>query len=80
VPDVFRAGQFIKDLKQFEQAGNFPNFIILWLPSDHTSGTRFGSPTPEAQVADNDLAVGQVVDAVSHKPVLAGYLYLRRRG
>jgi YVTN family beta-propeller protein len=66
VPDVFRAAQFIKDLKQFEQSGDFPNFIILWLPSDHTSGTRFGSPTPEAQVADNDLALGQVVDAVSH--------------
>ena len=66
VPDVFRAGQFIKELKQFEQTGNLPNFIILWLPSDHTSGTRFGSPTPEAQVADNDLALGQIVDAVSH--------------
>jgi len=66
VPDVFRAAQFIKDLKQFEQTGNLPDFIILWLPSDHTSGTRFGSPTPEAQVADNDLALGQIVDAVSH--------------
>ena len=66
VPDVVRARQFVQDLQRFEQAGNFPNFIILWLPSDHTSGTRFGSPTPAAQVADNDLAVGQVVDAVSH--------------
>jgi YVTN family beta-propeller protein len=66
VPDVFRAGQFIKELKQFEQTGNLPDFIILWLPSDHTSGTRFGSPTPAAQVADNDLALGQIVDAVSH--------------
>jgi YVTN family beta-propeller protein len=66
VPDVFRAAQFIKELKQFEQTGNYPNLSILWLPSDHTSGTRFGSPTPEAQVADNDLALGQIVDAVSH--------------
>ncbi len=66
VPDVFRAGQFIKELKQFEPTGNLPDFIILWLPSDHTSGTRFGSPTPAAQVADNDLALGQIVDAVSH--------------
>ena len=66
VPDVFRAGQFNKDLKRFEQTGNLPDFIILWLPTDHTSGTRFGSPTPEAQVADNDLALGQIVDAVSH--------------
>jgi Phosphoesterase family len=43
-----------------------PNLVILWLPNDHTSGTAFGSPTPAAQVADNDLAVGQVVEAVSH--------------
>jgi YVTN family beta-propeller protein len=66
VPDVFRAAQFIKELNQFEQTGNLPNLSILWLPSDHTSGTRFGSPTPEAQVADNDLAMGRIVDAVSH--------------
>ena len=66
VPDVWRAAQFIKDLKQFEAADNLPNLVILWLPNDHTSGTKFGSPTPAAQVADNDLAVGQVVEAVSH--------------
>jgi YVTN family beta-propeller protein len=66
VPDVFRAAQFIKELKQFEAAGNFPNFVIVWLPNDHTSATKFGSPTPTAQVADNDLAFGQIVEAVSH--------------
>ncbi|MGO8836086.1 MAG: alkaline phosphatase family protein [Limisphaerales bacterium] len=66
VPDVFRAAQFIKELKAFEAAGDFPNLVIVWLPNDHTSGTKFGSPTPEAQVADNDLAFGQVVEAVSH--------------
>ena len=66
VPDVWRAAQFIKSLKQFEADDNLPNLIIMWLPNDHTSGTRPGSPTPEAQVADNDLAVGEVVDAVSH--------------
>jgi hypothetical protein len=38
----------------------------LWLPNDHTGGTRAGKPTPRASVADNDLAVGRVVDAVSH--------------
>jgi YVTN family beta-propeller protein len=66
VPDVFRAAQFIKALKQFETADNLPNLVILWLPNDHTSGTKAGSPTPEAQVADNDLAFGRIVDAVSH--------------
>jgi len=66
VPDVFRAAQFIKELKQFEADGNFPNFIIIWLPNDHTSGVKFGSPTPAAQMADNDLAFGRIVEAVSH--------------
>ena len=66
VPDVCRAAQFIKDLKQFEQTGTYPNLTIVWLPSDHTSGTRYGSPTPAAQVADNDLAMGQIIEAVSH--------------
>ena len=66
IPDVFRAARFIEALKHFEQAGNFPNLTILWLPNDHTSGTRANSPTPRAQVADNDLAFGQVVEALSH--------------
>jgi YVTN family beta-propeller protein len=66
VPDVYRAGQFIKDLGQFEQTEALANLIVLWLPDDHTSGTQFGAPRPEAQVADNDLAFGQIVEAVSH--------------
>lgn len=66
VPDVCRAAEFIRELKQFEQTGGFPSFMVLWLPDDHTSGTSYGAPTPEAQVADNDLALGQIVDAVSH--------------
>jgi YVTN family beta-propeller protein len=65
VPDVFRASQFLKSLKQFEAADNLPNLIILWLPNDHTSATKTGSPTPAAQLADNDLALGQIVEAVS---------------
>jgi YVTN family beta-propeller protein len=66
VPDVWRAAQFIKSLKQFEAADNLPNLAIIWLPNDHTSGTKAGSPTPDAHVADNDLAFGQIVEAVSH--------------
>ncbi len=66
VPDVFRAAQFIKKLKQFETADKMPNLIIAWVSNDHTSGTKPGSPTPRAQVADNDLAFGEIVDAVSH--------------
>jgi DNA-binding beta-propeller fold protein YncE len=66
VPDVLRASRFIQDLKQYEAGGHFPNLVIVWLPDDHTSATRYGSPTPEAQVADNDRAFGQIVAAVSH--------------
>jgi hypothetical protein len=66
VPDIFRASCFIEDLKKYEAAGSMPDLDIVWLPDDHTSGTKFGDPTPEAQVADNDQAFGQIVEAVSH--------------
>ena len=66
VPDAVRAGLFIDRLKQYEAAGKMPNLLVVWLPNDHTSGTGFGSPTPAAQVADNDLAMGQIIQAVSH--------------
>jgi DNA-binding beta-propeller fold protein YncE len=66
IPDQFRARQFIQELKEFERTGNFPSMVIVCLPNDHTSGTRAGSPTPGAQVADNDLAFGQIVEAISH--------------
>jgi hypothetical protein len=64
--DVYRAQEFINELKEFEVKGELPNFMIMLLPNDHTSGTRPGMPTPRAAVADNDLAFGQIVDAVSH--------------
>ncbi len=66
IPDQVRVDAFLKEFREFERDGHWPNLIILYLPSDHTSGTRAGSPTPRAQVADNDLAVGRVVDAISH--------------
>ncbi|HET6409045.1 MAG TPA: alkaline phosphatase family protein, partial [Chthoniobacteraceae bacterium] len=66
VPDVMRAAAFIEELKEFEEKGGFPNFMIIFLPNDHTGGARAPSPTPGAQVADNDLALGQIVEAVSH--------------
>jgi len=64
-PDVFRARKFIEELHAFEKKGGFPDLVIFSLPNDHTSGTRAGSPAPEAQVADNDLALGRIVEAVS---------------
>jgi len=65
VQDVYRAGEFIKELKEFEKNDNLPNLMVMLLPNDHTVGTRAGYPTPRATVADNDLALGQIVEAVS---------------
>jgi DNA-binding beta-propeller fold protein YncE len=53
---------------QNKKVAELPSFVMLRLPNDHTGGTRPGFPTPAASVADNDLAVGRVVDAVSHSP------------
>jgi YVTN family beta-propeller protein len=65
IPDVVRAQIFLKDLIEYEKRNNLPNLTILQLPSDHTYGTRAGISTPSAMVADNDLAVGQIVEALS---------------
>lgn len=73
-PDQLRVDEFLNEFRKFVQArevgqgAELPQFIILRLPDDHTAGTRPGWPKPEASVADNDLAVGRVVDAVSHSP------------
>jgi len=71
-PDQLRADEFLREFDEFVKARGsakeLPQFIQLWLPNDHTGGTRVGRPAPRASVADNDLAVGRVVDAVSHSP------------
>jgi len=66
VPDVRRAAEFIKELKEFETKGEFPNLAMVFLPNDHTGGAKERYPTPGAQIADNDLALGMIVEAVSH--------------
>lgn len=66
VSDVYRADQFKRELAKFEADGKLPNLMIMLLPNDHTAGTRPGMPTPAAAVADNDLALGQIVEAFSH--------------
>ncbi len=64
-PDQKRADRFLEELARFEKEGTLPRLIILRLPNDHTSGTRAGKPTPTAYVADNDLALGRVVEGIS---------------
>jgi phospholipase C len=65
VPDVYRAKEFLKEFRAYEEKGELPNFITMLLPDDHTMGVNEGYPFPSAAVADNDLALGQIVEAVS---------------
>jgi len=65
VSDQWRADQFIADVDRFEREGKMPDLSILLLPNDHTAGTRPGTPTPRATVADNDLALGRMVERLS---------------
>jgi YVTN family beta-propeller protein len=64
-PDVYRAQLFLEEFQNWERRGEMPNLVYLFLPCDHTSGTKPGWPTPAAMVADNDLALGRIVEAVS---------------
>jgi hypothetical protein len=71
IPDQIRAEIFLRHFAGWvgERAAGkdtMPNYITLRLPNDHTAGTTVGGPTPKSSVADNDLAIGRVVDAVSH--------------
>jgi hypothetical protein len=65
VPDQVRAKLFIEELADWEKRGSMPNLVYVFLPCDHTSGTRPNTPTPRAMVADNDLALGRIVEALS---------------
>jgi hypothetical protein len=71
-PDQLRADEFLNEFQSFVQARKegkgeqLPNLVIMHLPNDHTGGTRAGKATPSASVADNDLALGRIVEAVSH--------------
>ncbi|RYG34672.1 phosphoesterase [bacterium] len=65
IPDQVRADRFIADLRNAEQKGSYPNLSILYLPQDHTNGTAPGKPSPRAFVADNDLALGRAIEALS---------------
>jgi DNA-binding beta-propeller fold protein YncE len=75
-PDQLRADEFLNEFGAYARARQenegpefqLPAFVLLYLPDDHTGGTRPDRPRPAASVADNDLALGRVVDAVSHSP------------
>ncbi len=63
--DRDRANEFIAQLRRFAAAGDMPRLQIVRLPQDHTAGSKVGEWTPGAMVADNDLALGRMVEALS---------------
>lgn len=64
-PDQKRMDRWLQEFRQFEEGGNLPALQVVRLPNDHTAGTRPGAKTPRATVADNDWALGRLVEAVS---------------
>ncbi|MFN2529145.1 MAG: hypothetical protein ABR584_10570 [Candidatus Baltobacteraceae bacterium] len=66
VSDVQRSALWLREFRDYEAAGNLPALEIIRLPNDHTAGTKPGALTPEAYVAQNDYALGEIIDAVSH--------------
>jgi len=68
IRDQTRADAWLKEFQGFVEKGNLPSLEFVYLPRDHTVGARPGSNTPKACFADNDLALGRMVEAVSHSP------------
>src|SRR5208282_3072399 len=68
IPDQARADAWIAELQKFAQDGKMPSLEVMHLPSDHTGGGRAGFRTPRAFMADNDLALGRIVEALSKSP------------
>jgi hypothetical protein len=66
IPDVVKADVILEHLREWESKHAMPNLVLVILPSDHTEGTSPGWCTPKACVADNDLALGRIVEGLSH--------------
>ena len=68
IPDQTRADVWLHEFRSYVERGSLPAFEIVRLPNDHTNGASKGKPTPRAFMADNDLALGRIIDALSHSP------------
>jgi hypothetical protein len=68
IPDQYRYEIFKQKFEEYVKNDNLPQLVQMWVMNDHTAGTSTGFPTPQAQVADNDLALGKIVDLISHSP------------
>jgi DNA-binding beta-propeller fold protein YncE len=68
IPDQARVDVWLREFQEFVRGGNLPALEIMLLPNDHTSGASAGRPTPRAYMADNDLALGRIIEALSKSP------------
>jgi DNA-binding beta-propeller fold protein YncE len=68
IRDQHRADVWIDELRQFSASGSMPTLETIRLPNDHTSGAAAGAPSPRAAYADNDLALGRMIEALSKSP------------
>ncbi len=68
IPDQVRMDVWLKEFQEFVQSGKMPALEIVRLPNDHTAGASAGKPTPRAYMADNDLALGRMIEALSRSP------------
>jgi Phosphoesterase family len=68
IPDQYRTDIWQREFNKQVASGKVPNLELIWMPDDHTAGVGTGDPNPVAEVADNDLAVGRIIDDISHSP------------
>jgi len=68
IPDQARVDVWLKEFQEFVRSGKLPALEIMLLPNDHTSGAESGKPTPRAYMADNDLALGRIIEALTKSP------------
>ena len=66
IPDQYRMDYYLPILAAQDAADQVPNLTVIWLPDDHTNGITNGTPLPNNYEADNDLALGRLVEAISH--------------
>ncbi len=66
IPDQYRTDIWLQSFNQSVKTGQLANLNLIWMPDDHTAGVGSGDPNPVAEVADNDLAVGRIIDTISH--------------
>jgi hypothetical protein len=66
ISDQDRVVEWLREFRRFEENGQLPQLEVVWLPNDHTAALKPGAHSPYSMVADNDYALGRMVEALSH--------------